>query len=91
MVTEKVAFVIPTLNEEAALHRLLAEIPPNFAQWVIVVDNGSTLCYSRCSTTFGSNRCQRTATRLWMSLFEGLRNGVQPRCRDGYIYGRGRK
>jgi glycosyltransferase involved in cell wall biosynthesis len=42
MVTEKVAFVIPTLNEEAALHRLRAEIPPNFAQWVIVVDNGST-------------------------------------------------
>src|SRR5437667_3277974 len=42
MVTEKVAIVIPALNEEAALHRLLAELPPNFAQWVIVVDNGST-------------------------------------------------
>jgi len=42
MVTEKVALVIPALNEEAALHRLLAELPPNFAQWVIVVDNGST-------------------------------------------------
>ena len=42
MVTEKVALVIPALNEEAALHRLLAELPPNCAQWVIVVDNGST-------------------------------------------------
>src|SRR6266853_2355015 len=42
MVTEKVALVIPALNEEAALHRLLAELPPNLAQWVIVVDNGST-------------------------------------------------
>jgi glycosyltransferase involved in cell wall biosynthesis len=42
MVTEKIAIVIPALNEEAALHRLLAELPPNFAQWVIVVDNGST-------------------------------------------------
>lgn len=42
MVTEKVAIVIPALNEEATLHRLLAELPPNFAQWVIVVDNGST-------------------------------------------------
>jgi len=42
MVTEKVAIVIPALNEEAALHHLLAEIPLNFAQWVIVVDNGST-------------------------------------------------
>src|SRR6266571_7328369 len=42
MVTEKVALVIPALNEEAALHRLLAELPQNFAQWIIVVDNGST-------------------------------------------------
>ncbi len=42
MVTETVAIVIPALNEEAALHHLLAELPPNFAQWVIVVDNGST-------------------------------------------------
>jgi glycosyltransferase involved in cell wall biosynthesis len=41
-VTERVALVIPALNEEAALHCLLAELPPNFAQWVIVVDNGST-------------------------------------------------
>ena len=42
MVTEKVALVIPAMNEESALHRLLAELPPNCAQWVIVVDNGST-------------------------------------------------
>jgi len=42
MVTEQVALVIPALNEEAALHCLLAGLPPNFAQWVIVVDNGST-------------------------------------------------
>jgi len=35
-------FLVFDLNEEAARHRLLAEIPPNFAQWVIVVDNGST-------------------------------------------------
>jgi glycosyltransferase involved in cell wall biosynthesis len=42
MVTETVAIVIPALNEEAALHHLLAELPSNFAQWVIVVDNGST-------------------------------------------------
>ena len=42
MVTEKVAIVIPALNEEEALRRLLAELPHNFTQWVIVVDNGST-------------------------------------------------
>src|SRR5437588_12192014 len=42
MVTAKVAIVIPALNEVVALHRLLAELPTNFANWVIVVDNGST-------------------------------------------------
>lgn len=42
MVSEKVALVIPALNEEAALRHLLAELPGDCAQWVIVVDNGST-------------------------------------------------
>ncbi|HLI05522.1 MAG TPA: glycosyltransferase family 2 protein [Ktedonobacteraceae bacterium] len=42
MTTGKVAIVIPALNEEAALRALLAEIPGESAQWIIVVDNGST-------------------------------------------------
>jgi glycosyltransferase involved in cell wall biosynthesis len=42
MTAEKVAIVIPALNEEAALQQLLAEIPRDFVQWIIVVDNGST-------------------------------------------------
>jgi glycosyltransferase involved in cell wall biosynthesis len=42
MVTEKVAIIVPALNEEKALHHLLAELPQDIAQWVIVVDNGST-------------------------------------------------
>lgn len=42
MQTEKVAIVIPALNEEAALRQLLAELPRDFADWIIVVDNGST-------------------------------------------------
>ncbi len=42
MTTEKVAIIIPALNEELALPPLLAEIPPNIAQWILVVDNGST-------------------------------------------------
>ena len=37
-----IAIVIPALNEEAALRQLLTEIPPTFAQWIIIVDNGST-------------------------------------------------
>ena len=42
MPTEKVAIVIPALNEEEAIRQLLAEMPRDFAQWIIVVDNGST-------------------------------------------------
>jgi glycosyltransferase involved in cell wall biosynthesis len=42
MMAEKVAIIIPALNEEAALRHLLPELPRDFAQWVIVVDNGST-------------------------------------------------
>ncbi len=42
MVTKKVAIIIPALNEEVALLHLLVELPRDFAQWVIVVDNGST-------------------------------------------------
>ncbi len=42
MTTRPVAIVIPALNEEEALSHLLPELPPHLAQWVIVVDNGST-------------------------------------------------
>ncbi len=42
MLTEKVAIIIPALNEEKALVHLLTELPQDIAQWVIVVDNGST-------------------------------------------------
>ncbi len=42
MTTGKVAIVIPARNEEDALRSLLAEIPRDIAEWIIVVDNGST-------------------------------------------------
>jgi len=42
MPTAQVAIVIPALNEEDAIRQLLGEIPADFAQWIIVVDNGSS-------------------------------------------------
>lgn len=42
MQDQQVAIVIPALNEEAALSRLLAELSRDFARWIIVVDNGSS-------------------------------------------------
>ncbi len=38
----RVAIVIPALNEEASIRQLLTEYPDDLAQWIIVVDNGST-------------------------------------------------
>jgi len=42
MTTSKVAFVIPALNEEDAIRQLLGELPRDLAEWIIIVDNGST-------------------------------------------------
>jgi glycosyltransferase involved in cell wall biosynthesis len=42
MTSDNIAIIIPALNEEDALQQLLAELPRDFAQWIIVVDNGST-------------------------------------------------
>ncbi|MBE3560581.1 MAG: glycosyltransferase family 2 protein [Ktedonobacteraceae bacterium] len=39
---EQIAIIIPALNEEDALRHLLAELPRDFAHWIIVVNNGST-------------------------------------------------
>jgi len=38
----KVALIIPALNEEAVIARVVAEVPREHVQTVIVVDNGST-------------------------------------------------
>lgn len=40
--TQRVALVIPALNEEEAIQCLLKELSGKIAEWVIVVDNGST-------------------------------------------------
>ncbi len=59
MVTEKVAIVIPALNEEAAIHQLLAELPQDFAQWVIVVSSVKA-AYYLLSTTLRYAGARRT-------------------------------
>jgi glycosyltransferase involved in cell wall biosynthesis len=42
MSSHSIALIIPALNEEQALEKLLMELPPNMLDFVIVVDNGST-------------------------------------------------
>lgn len=51
---DRVALVIPALNEEAALRQLLAELPQDYTQWVIVVDNGSTDGTARVAEAAGA-------------------------------------
>jgi glycosyltransferase involved in cell wall biosynthesis len=38
----KVCVIIPTLNEEAAIGRVVSQVPRDIAQEIVVVDNGST-------------------------------------------------
>ena len=38
----KAAIIIPAQNEEIPLPGVIDEIPSGVAQWIIVVDNGST-------------------------------------------------
>lgn len=54
MTTEKVAIIIPALNEELALPPLLAEIPPESVRWIVVVDNGSTDATARVAQEAGA-------------------------------------
>ena len=76
MVAEKVAIVIPALNEEAAIHQLLAELPQDFAQWVIVVDNGSTDATATVARNSGAIVANEPITWLWKSLLEGFQNSL---------------
>src|SRR6266496_2403110 len=73
MLTEKIALVIPALNEEAALPCLLAEIPPKFAQWVIVIDNGSMDATAAVAERWGAivaSEPQRGYGRAWLKGFK---------------------
>ena len=72
MTTEKVAIVIPALNEEAALRRLLVEIPTDIAQWIIVVDNGSTDATADVARAAGATVACRADAGLRASVPEGL-------------------
>jgi glycosyltransferase involved in cell wall biosynthesis len=78
MVIEKVAIVIPVLNEEAALHRLLAEIAPNFAQWVIVVDNGSTDATAAVAQRSGAIVASEPLRSYGRACLKGFKTACSP-------------
>lgn len=77
MTTEKVAIVIPALNEEDAIQRLLAEIPCDFAQWIVVVDNGSTDRTAAVASATGAIVASEPIRGYGRACFKGLKTAIQ--------------
>jgi glycosyltransferase involved in cell wall biosynthesis len=73
---QKVAIVIPALNEEAAIAQLLIEIPKDSAQWVIVVDNGSTDATAAVARTAGAVVSEEPIRGYGRACLKGLRTAV---------------
>ena len=73
MATDRIAIVIPALNEEAALRSLLTEIPPHKAEWVIVVDNGSTDATAEVAQAAGAIVVSEPARGYGRACLKGLR------------------
>src|SRR5579872_3805958 len=75
--SEKIAIVIPALNEEAALSHLLPQIPADFAQWIIVADNGSadqTANVARAAGAIVASEPQRGYGRACLKGFKTARS-----------------
>jgi glycosyltransferase involved in cell wall biosynthesis len=73
----KVAIVIPVLNEEEALRQLLQEIPSEMAQWIIVVDNGSTDGSARVAREAGAMVAYEPVRGYGRACSTGLRTATE--------------
>jgi glycosyltransferase involved in cell wall biosynthesis len=77
MTADRVAIVIPALNEEAALRSLLAEIPSQLARWVIVVDNGSTDATAEVASAAGVIVASEPIRGYGRACLKGLRTAQE--------------
>jgi glycosyltransferase involved in cell wall biosynthesis len=77
MTAENIAIIIPALNEEQALQQLLAEIPPDFARWTIVVDNGSTDRTASVAQTAGAIVASEPTRGYGRACLKGLRTATE--------------
>jgi glycosyltransferase involved in cell wall biosynthesis len=76
MSADKVAIVIPALNEETAIAQLLTEIPKNIAQWIIVVDNGSTDATAAVAKAAGALVASEPIRGYGRACLKGLRTAA---------------
>jgi glycosyltransferase involved in cell wall biosynthesis len=74
MTRSRVAVVIPAFNEEEALPRVLAELPRDAVERVVVVDNGST------------DRTAEVALALGAEVVREPRRGYGSACLAGIAY-----
>jgi glycosyltransferase involved in cell wall biosynthesis len=73
---EKVAIVIPALNEEEALRHMLPEIPHDFAEWIIVVDNDSTDHTAAVAREAGAIVASEPQRGYGHACFKGLKTAL---------------
>jgi glycosyltransferase involved in cell wall biosynthesis len=70
----RIAVIIPALNEEASLPRVLADIPGDLVQEVVVVDNGSC------------DRTAEVARAYGATVLAEPRRGYGSACLRGIVY-----
>ena len=73
MSTQKIALIIPALNEEAALSHLLTELPRDITDWIIVVDNGSTDATAAVAQTAGAIVASEPTRGYGRACLKGLK------------------
>jgi glycosyltransferase involved in cell wall biosynthesis len=71
------ALIIPARNEEIPLPGLLAEIPPDVATGVIVVDNGSTDCTAEVAQSAGARVVQEPRAGYGYACAVGVRAAAE--------------
>ncbi|MBO0779672.1 MAG: glycosyltransferase family 2 protein [Ktedonobacteraceae bacterium] len=75
--SNRIALVIPALNEEEALRALLAEIPSGLVDWIIVVDNGSTDDTAAVARMAGAVVVQEPLRGYGRACWKGFATAVQ--------------
>jgi glycosyltransferase involved in cell wall biosynthesis len=74
----KVSVIIPVLNEEQSIAAVMAEIPRERIQEIIVVDNGSTDCTAEIASDLGAKVVHETRRGYGFACLRGIASLDQP-------------
>jgi len=73
-----ISIIIPALNEENAIGKVIADIPPGLAREIIVVDNGSTDATARAARAEGARVVVERHRGYGAACLAGIAAAVQP-------------